>query len=75
MIGLKLSLVLFCATAITAAAAVARSRPCAVPEPYPAASYAYNPANDPNVFTGGTFAGSDPEIRVGLAREFGRGGY
>jgi hypothetical protein len=35
----------------------------------------YNPANDPNaVFSGGTYARSDPDpnIRAALIREFGR---
>jgi hypothetical protein len=78
VINLKLPLLLACVTAVTATAAMARSRQHAAPEPYQAGSYFYNPINDPNaVFVGGTYAGSDPDprIRAALAREFGRRGF
>jgi hypothetical protein len=84
MIRLMFSLML--ASAIAATAAVARSPHYASktysPETYSrcnasaAGPYTgYNPCNDPNaVFSGGTYAGSDPDpnIQGALIREFGR---
>jgi hypothetical protein len=83
MIRLVHSLILACAIAATSTTAMARSRHYGAPRPDtyfgylgndPNASF-YNPAKDPNaVYSGGTYAGSDPDpnIRAALIREFGR---
>jgi hypothetical protein len=78
-------LVLAGATAITATTAMARSRHYGAPSLHTyfgnlsnAPNSLYNPARDPNaVYSGGTYAGSDPDpnIRAALIREFGRRSY
>jgi hypothetical protein len=83
MIRLILSLLLASASAVTATTAMARSRHYSAPssETYfrgptnDSGAGFYNPAKDPNaVYSGGTYAGSDPDpnIQAALIREFGR---
>jgi hypothetical protein len=78
MIRLILSLLLASATAVTATTAMARSRHHGAPS---SETYFHGPTNDPNagfypnaVYSGGTYAGSDPDpnIQAALIREFGR---
>jgi hypothetical protein len=83
MIRAIFSLVLGCAIAATSTTAMARSRHYSAlrsdtyfwyPSNDPSAGF-YNPAKDPNaVYSGGTYAGSDPDpnIRAALIRELGR---
>jgi hypothetical protein len=79
-----LSLVLASAIAVTSTTATARnSRHYGGAPPFHtyfgnlsnSPNSLYNPARDPNaVYSGGTYAGSDPDpnIRAALLREFGR---
>jgi hypothetical protein len=82
MIRVFFSLVLGCAIAATSTTAMPRSRYYGTPWFHTyfgnlsnVPNSLYNPARDPNaVYSGGTYAGSDPDpnIRAALIREFGR---
>jgi len=83
MIRVIFSLALAITIAVTLTTAMARSRHYSAPASAtyfhgptsdPGAGF-YNPAKDPNaVYSGGTYAGSDPDpnIQAALIREFGR---